>query len=124
MEKYYGLYLVLLLTLLFYIHGKLVLINKFTSKNICIFVVCSFMVYAINYYISGGNMYLYNKSVFIMTFVNIKSIFVVLIFQCAFKYFLDIENTFYENILFSFLYPVAYFVWGWIFFFVSLSLCN
>ena len=32
MEKYYGLYLVLLLILFFYIHGKLVLINKFTGK--------------------------------------------------------------------------------------------
>lgn len=118
MEKYYGLYLVLLLILFFYIHGKLVLINKFTGKNIFIFIVCSFIVYLIDYYVSSGNIYLYNKSVFVMIFMNIKSIFVVLVFQCAFKYFLDTKNSFYENILFSFLYPLAYFMWGWIFFFV------
>ena len=124
MEKYYGVYLIFLLTLFFYIHGKLVLINKFTGKNVFIFIVCSFIVYCIDFYVSDGNIHLYNKNVFVMIFMNIKSIFGVLIFQWIFKYFLNIENNFYENILFSFLYPLAYFMWGWIFFFVFIFICD
>ena len=121
MGTYYGVYLIFLLTLFFYIQNKLALLQKFTIKNVLIFIPCSFIVYLGCYLVLEEDFYRYNEKAFSMICLNITSIFLVFIVQYGFKHILGIKNAFYETLLFSLLYPVAYFIWSWVFFFVLLT---
>lgn len=121
MGTYYGVYVIFLLTLFFYIQNKLALLQKFTLKNVVIFIACSFIVYLGCYLVLQEDFYRYNEKVFSMICLNITSMFLVFIVQYGCQHILGIKNTFYETVLFSFLYPVAYFIWSWVFFFVLLT---